>query len=289
MKIVIRVAFIFLVFYAVGMSLLYLDTNNKTKKLTDLLEESVNLKKKLQEDISNLSSSKSTLEKESEEQKRASLDYLKKQKESDDNLERLKTEIEKRIRKISELEEGLNQAKKKLVELEKENKRLTQIGEFTGNVQVKKQQEHITHLEADLSNARQRMQKQEALLHYNLGVSYMKEKYYDMAIDEYQKALELNPDDPDIQYNLAILYDDCSRNPKRAIQHYQKYLELRPDAADIDEVKGWIADLMIEEAKIKDIETQKPLTTADTLPAERIKGLFIKKVEEIPKRDKQEN
>ena len=289
MKIVIRVAFIFLVFYAVGMSLLYLDTNNKTKKLTDLLEESVNLKKKLQEDISNLSSSKSTLEKESEEQKRASLDYLKKQKESDDNLERLKTEIEKRIRKISELEEGLNQAKKKLVELEKENKRLTQIGEFTGNVQVKKQQEHITHLEADLSNARQRMQKQEALLHYNLGVSYMKEKYYDMAIDEYQKALELNPDDPDIQYNLAILYDDCSRNPKRAIQHYQKYLELRPDAADIDEVRGWIADLMIEEAKIKDIETQKPLTTADTLPAERIKGLFIKKVEEIPKRDKQEN
>jgi len=289
MKIVIRVAFIFLVFYAVGMSLLYLDTNNKTKKLTDLLEESVNLKKKLQEDISNLSSSKSTLEKESEEQKRASLDYLKKQKESDDNLERLKTEIEKRIRKISELEEGLKEAKKKLVELEKENKRLTQIGEFTGNVQVKKQQEHITHLEADLSNARQRMQKQEALLHYNLGVSYMKEKYYDMAIDEYQKALELNPDDPDIHYNLAILYDDCSRNPKRAIQHYQKYLELRPDAADIDEVKGWIADLMIEEAKIKDIETQKPLTTADTLPAERIKGLFIKKVEEIPKRDKQEN
>ena len=289
MKIVIRVAFIFLVFYAVGMSLLYLDTNNKTKKLTDLLEESVNLKKKLQEDISNLSSSKSTLEKESEEQKRASLDYLKKQKESDDNLERLKTEIEKRIRKISELEEGLKEAKKKLVELEKENKRLTQIGEFTGNVQVKKQQEHITHLEADLSNARQRMQKQEALLHYNLGVSYMKEKYYDMAIDEYQKALELNPNDPDIHYNLAILYDDCSRNPKRAIVHYQKYLELRPEAADIDEVKGWIADLMIEEAKIKDIETQKPLTTADTLPAERIKGLFIKKVEEIPKRDKQEN
>jgi tetratricopeptide (TPR) repeat protein len=289
MKIAIRVAFIFLVFYAVGMSLLYLDTNNKTKKLTDLLEESVNLKKKLQEDISNLSSSKSALEKESEEQKRASLDYLKKQKESDDNLERLKTEIEKRIRKISELEEGLNQAKKKLAELEKENKRLTQISEFTGNVQVKKQEEHIAHLEADLSNARQRMQKQEALLHYNLGVSYMKEKYYDMAIDEYQKALELNPNDPDIHYNLAILYDDCSRNPKRAIQHYQKYLELRPDAADIDEVKGWIADLMIEEAKIKDIETQKPLTTADTLPAERIKGLFIKKVEEIPKRDKQEN
>jgi tetratricopeptide (TPR) repeat protein len=289
MKIAIRAVFIFLVVYAVGMSLLYLDINNKTKKLTDLLEESVNLKKKLQEDISNLSSSKSTLEKESEEQKRASLDYLKKQKESDDNLERLKTEIEKRIRKISELEEGLKEAKKKLVELEKENKRLTQIGEFTGNVQVKKQQEHITHLEADLSNARQRMQKQEALLHYNLGVSYMKEKYYDMAIDEYQKALELNPNDPDIHYNLAILYDDCSRNPKRAIVHYQKYLELRPEAADIDEVKGWIADLMIEEAKIKDIETQKPLTTADTLPAERIKGLFIKKVEEIPKRDKQEN
>jgi tetratricopeptide (TPR) repeat protein len=289
MKIAIRVASIFLVFYAVGMSLLYLDTNNKTRKLTDLLEESSSLKKKLQEELSSITSSKSALEKKSEEQKRMSLDYLKKQKESNDNLERLKTEIEKRIQKISELEKGSKEAKKKLVELEKENKRLTQISEFAGNVQVKKQQEHISKLEADLSNARQRMQKQEALLHYNLGVSYMKERYYDMAIDEYQKALELNPNDPDIQYNLAILYDDCSRNPKRAIEHYRKYLELKPDAADIDEVRGWIADLMVEEAKIKDIETQKPLTTADTLPAERIKRLFIQKVEEIPKRDKEEN
>jgi tetratricopeptide (TPR) repeat protein len=64
-----------------------------------------------------------------------------------------------------------------------------------------------------------------------------------MAIDEYEKALRLNPQDADTHYNLAIIYDEVSKNPKRAIEHYQKYLELKPDAADIDEVKDWITRL----------------------------------------------
>ena len=95
----------------------------------------------------------------------------------------------------------------------------------------------------DLSDLKQQLMKQEALLHYNLGVSYTKDKSYEMAIDEYEKALSLDPKDADSEYNLAIIYDEYRKNPKRAIEHYKKYLELRPDAADIDEVKDWISRL----------------------------------------------
>jgi len=152
-----------------------------------------------------------------------------------------------------------------------------------GNIQIKKQEERIRQLEEELSHIKDKMQKQEALLHYNLGVAYTKEKNYDMAIDEYEKVLKINPQDADTHYNLAILYDEVRRNPKRAIEHYQKYLELKPDAEDIDEVKEWISSLMLGEKKAKPVELEAS-PSLDMSRQEKIKGIFLKKIEEMPQR-----
>jgi len=57
---------------------------------------------------------------------------------------------------------------------------------------------------------------------------------------EYEKTLELDPDDADVHYNLAIVYDDHLQDNEKAILHYRRYLEICPDAKDADAVEEWM-------------------------------------------------
>jgi len=53
-------------------------------------------------------------------------------------------------------------------------------------------------------------------------------KDYDNAIKEYRLAIKQNPDDPLLQYNIAICYEKTG-DVKSAINSYQRALKLRPD------------------------------------------------------------
>jgi len=188
--------------------------------------------------------------------------------------------MQQQNQKLKDLKVQLEGVEKELEKLKQENLKLADMKNFTGNVQIRKQEEKIKQLEEGLADARQQMKKQEALLHYNLGVAYTKEKNYDMAIDEYESVLSLNPQDADTHYNLAILYDEVRKNSKKAIEHYQKYLELKPDAEDIDEVKDWIATLMLGKSKPEAVGLEAS-PSIDMSRQEKIKGIFLKKAEEI--------
>ena len=63
---------------------------------------------------------------------------------------------------------------------------------------------------------------------------------YKEARQEYLKCLAINPNDANVHYNLAILYDDKLNMNAKAIEHYQKYLELRPIGEDAEKVKTWM-------------------------------------------------
>jgi tetratricopeptide (TPR) repeat protein len=76
--------------------------------------------------------------------------------------------------------------------------------------------------------------------HYNMAIVYAKEGKFREAEAEYKAALNVDPGDPDIHYNLGILYDDDLRQPDKALTHYDRYLKLRPDAPDADTVSEWI-------------------------------------------------
>lgn len=88
--------------------------------------------------------------------------------------------------------------------------------------------------------------KERSYYHYNLGVSYTKSELYDEAIKEYKAALKLNPNDPDTNYNLGILYDKYKNNPDTAAIYYKKYLQLNPKAVDKEEVESWIKGNFLE-------------------------------------------
>lgn len=283
MRIIIILVMGLLLVYAGVITYFYIESFTKNRGLSLSLGEAEDLKRKLQEEMNRRESLQENLQKENEQLKKESLVYLEKQKDMNDRRRHIEGILKQQEQKLKDLKVQLESAKKELEELKQENLRLADIKNFMGNIQIKKQEERIRQLEQDLSNTKDEMQKQEALMHYNLGVAYTKEKNYDMAIEEYERVLSLNPQDADTHYNLAILYDEVRRNPKRAIQHYQKYLELKPEAEDIDEVKDWIASLMLGERRAVAVELEVS-PSVDMSRQEKIKGIFLKKIEEIPQR-----
>ena len=60
-----------------------------------------------------------------------------------------------------------------------------------------------------------------------MGIAYDKQKEYDKAIEAYQKALEINPNDDTTYYNMGIAYGNQEEYDK-AIETYQKALEINP-------------------------------------------------------------
>jgi tetratricopeptide (TPR) repeat protein len=77
-------------------------------------------------------------------------------------------------------------------------------------------------------------------MHFNMGVMYARGGKYRSAEREYLKALEIDPGDPDVHYNLGILYDDNLGDKAKAATHYRRFLMLRPHGPDAEAVRGWL-------------------------------------------------
>jgi tetratricopeptide (TPR) repeat protein len=58
-------------------------------------------------------------------------------------------------------------------------------------------------------------------------------KNYNQAEKYYKKALELEPDNANINNNYALFLKDIHKNDDQAEKHYKKALELKPDNAEI--------------------------------------------------------
>jgi tetratricopeptide (TPR) repeat protein len=82
-------------------------------------------------------------------------------------------------------------------------------------------------------------------MHYNMGAMYARDGKFRNAEQEYLKALQIDPADPDTHYNLGILYDENLGEKSKAAMHYRRFLLLRPHGPDADTVKGWLMAIEI--------------------------------------------
>jgi len=87
---------------------------------------------------------------------------------------------------------------------------------------------------------RDRLFKENAVLHYNLGVFYLQRQEYNTAITEFEKVLELNPNDAATHYNLGLIYADYLNNKAKAILHFKRYLAIEPNDKDAERAKKYI-------------------------------------------------
>lgn len=94
---------------------------------------------------------------------------------------------------------------------------------------------------AELARQNTALIKETANMHYNLGVFYMKQKEYSRAAAEFEKAIELTPNDAYAHFNLGYIYAEYLVNRPKAIEHFQDYLRLaKKDDKDVDWVKKYI-------------------------------------------------
>jgi tetratricopeptide (TPR) repeat protein len=85
-----------------------------------------------------------------------------------------------------------------------------------------------------------RLLKENAILHYNLGVFYTQKQEYDSALAEFQKVLELNPNDPATHYNLGVIYAEFLNNKPKAMMHFKRYLASSPKDKDAERAKKYL-------------------------------------------------
>ena len=139
------------------------------------------------------------------------------------------------------LKEKKKEGLKKLKEAEAViNKTSQQIGMLLTKQEVKLSQLKEKRISERKSGAEENERLQNLVYHYNLALGYDRADRFGEAVREYKKALEIDFNDADTHYNLAIIYDDYLNDKEKAIKHYQRYLELRPGAEDVEKVNSWI-------------------------------------------------
>jgi tetratricopeptide (TPR) repeat protein len=94
----------------------------------------------------------------------------------------------------------------------------------------------------------------EAEDHFWRGIESRQEGKSDLAMEEFTKAIELNPDYDLAYYNRALLYY-FDRDLARSLEDYSKALELSPDNPYWTYERGFIhAELGHREEAIADLE-----------------------------------
>jgi len=118
------------------------------------------------------------------------------------------------------------------------------------NRSLEKKIEQIPAKFAEIARENKVLVKETALMHYNLGVFYTKNKEYSRAIAEFEKDLELNPDDGAAHYNLGFIYAEYLVNRPLALTHFRKFLSLvKSEDKDVDWVKKYILTWQTWEGK----------------------------------------
>jgi len=223
----------------------------KTEEITQRLKEALDQIDKLEPEIVSKSDSVKTLERALKEkvekapevkQLKADLAHLKDQ---NSELEREKKRLEE---KIKEAEKRLKQSgdyKEKYEDLVREKKQL-----IRENRQLSKDISDVPKKFKDLAHENRTLIKETANMHYNLGVYYTENKRFDLAIGEFKKAADLNPDDPRTHYNLGYLYAEHDENHELAREHFMRYLGLDPNDENADQVKNYLLTQETYDAKV---------------------------------------
>jgi Flp pilus assembly protein TadD len=100
-----------------------------------------------------------------------------------------------------------------------------------------------------MAREHERLLREVADTHYNMGALFSAKNDYSRAAKEFQKVVELKPDDGDAYYNLGVIYAEHLPDRDKATVFFRKYLQLNPHAKDASWVKQYIASWRAWEAK----------------------------------------
>lgn len=93
---------------------------------------------------------------------------------------------------------------------------------------------------------------------------------YRKAVEMYQKAQALEPDNADVYLQLGIIYDDNLKDKNLAIAYYQEFLRRDPESKMADRVRQWL-DETLPDVPAKLVST--PVGTLSLVPVAPVETL----------------
>ncbi len=230
-------------------------TEEKTaleRKLKEADDKNTSLAKMMEqytpEKISQVLADRDRLQVENKEMAQKIIESQKKVEEIQRNM----TPLELDRQELHRIEAENKELRDRTKYIQKQDQRLAQL--------IKENKEYREQLEimkgkfkdavpglAKSGRIAQKMMRENGQMHYNLGTIFLQNKRYKEAIGEYEKVLEITPNDPDTHYNLGVLYDDFFKDREKALYHYQKYITVNPKAPDAKKVETYILNLELEE------------------------------------------
>lgn len=147
-------------------------------------------------------------------------------------LDRIKKDQE---REISMLRQVRGQ-KQMLDEVRAQNEALTKTNQELNGL-IKQAPGRIK----DMAAQNRSLLKETAEMHYNMGVFFTQNKQFPQAEREYVRALDFDPNNLKVHYNLGYLYaEDLDRHDK-AMFHLEKYLQIDPNSKESESIRSYIA------------------------------------------------
>ena len=111
------------------------------------------------------------------------------------------------------------------------------------DLKVKTLEQEKNTLVSQLDSVDGTLKEQEAFYIYDMAFLSVEANMFDAAIHYFKRYMELTKEDPDIYYNLAVIYEQVKKDRTRAMEYYQKYMDLKPDAQDLYEIAMRIESL----------------------------------------------
>jgi tetratricopeptide (TPR) repeat protein len=169
----------------------------------------------------------------------------KENSETSSSLNRSLTDAQKAQDSVAKLSSDLKTANEKLAKFSKDYSEAVKKNKALEESALK-----LPAKFAEIARQNKVLIKQTANTHYNLGVFYTKSKEYSRAAAEFEKAIELVPEDAYSHFNLGYIYAEYLVDRARAIEHFRQYLRLaKTDDKDVDWVKNYILTWQTWEGK----------------------------------------
>jgi len=181
------------------------------------------------------------------------------QKQIKNKLDEVKTVDRKQKKIIVDLATRIPEMEKELAALQKKlsdkdvllKEKDKNLEAFSSEIQqrenrIRKVEKKLELMEQAQRDVGQVSDNEKRDMHYNMAAVYFQTGKYLDAEREYLRALQLDPTDADVHYNLGILYDENLKEKQKAAMHYRRYLKLKPGGADADAVKNWLTSIEVK-------------------------------------------
>ena len=93
----------------------------------------------------------------------------------------------------------------------------------------------------DMAAQNQTLLRETAEMHYNMAVFFTENKQFTQAEREYLRALDFDPNNIKVHYNLGYLYAEEMENHDKAMYHLEKYLQIAPNSKESEAIRTYIA------------------------------------------------